>query len=420
MHNSKVHRFLFIAFHLPPGKGSSGLQRALSFLKKLASDAEISIDVLTVHPMAYSSVSSDQLDDLPDNLHIMRSWAFDTSRHLSIRGRYFGGLAVPDNWISWVPFGTLRGLMRAFRNRPQSIWVTYPLATSLILAFTLSRLTGAQLLVDFRDPMIEQDERTGTWYPTNVQVFNVRAWIEKKIAKHARFVTFCTESARQIFLSRYPDFPPAHSKVIPNGFEEAKFAGLGELNLQSPKPEKLTLLHSGTVYPGSDRSPASLFEAIAGNPELRKKVHVRLRATGYDEEIRTLVKEFGLQEVVEIAPSLPYREALLEMVSADMLLLLQGYTSNPAIPAKAYEYLRAQRPILALVSNQGETRSLLETAGVGVIADIESPDIVNQALGDLVAQCENDQFDHLSADKLLEYSREYNAEKFHDEIKLIL
>ena len=53
----------------------------------------------------------------------------------------------------------------------------------------------------------------------------------------------------------------------------------------------------------------------------------------------------GIGDVVKLAAPLPYHDALAEMSQVDGLLLLQR---NQQIPAEPHEYLRAQRPILAL------------------------------------------------------------------------
>jgi hypothetical protein len=68
------------------------------------------------------------------------------------------------------------------------------------------------------------------------------------------------------------------------------------------------------------------------------------------------------------------------MLSVDGLLLFQGYTSNPAIPAKLYEYLRARRPIFALVHENGETAATLRAEGVGTIVPLDSSELIVKGL----------------------------------------
>jgi hypothetical protein len=77
-------------------------------------------------------------------------------------------------------------------------------------------------------------------------------------------------------------------------------------------------------------------------------------------------------EIIELAPPIPYRSALQEMMRADGLLVLQASNCNDQIPAKVYEYLRCQRPILALTDPRGDTAGLLREAGIRNIARLDS------------------------------------------------
>jgi hypothetical protein len=67
---------------------------------------------------------------------------------------------------------------------------------------------------------------------------------------------------------------------------------------------------------------------------------------------------------VEFVPRVTRTDSLREMKTASALLLVQVGTTV-SVPAKAYEYLAAGRPVLAL-SEEGETAALVRASGVGV------------------------------------------------------
>ena len=96
-----------------------------------------------------------------------------------------------------------------------------------------------------------------------------------------------------------------------------------------------------------------------------------LRATGSDHHYRPMLEQLGLTDIVKLAPTVNYRDALREMLVADGLLLFQASMCNHQIPAKLYEYLRAGRPIFTLTDPIGNTASSLRSA--------EATDIVNIA-----------------------------------------
>jgi hypothetical protein len=83
----------------------------------------------------------------------------------------------------------------------------------------------------------------------------------------------------------------------------------------------------------------------------------------------------GLKDIVQLAPTISYRDALREMLQADGLLLFQASMCNHQIPAKLYEYLRAGRPIFTLTDPTGNTASSLRAAhamDIVNIADVAS------------------------------------------------
>jgi hypothetical protein len=64
--------------------------------------------------------------------------------------------------------------------------------------------------------------------------------------------------------------------------------------------------------------------------------------------------------------------------------VLQGATSNAAVPAKLYEYLRAGRPILALTDSAGETAATLERAGGAYLAALDDAAAIGERLHELL------------------------------------
>ena len=374
---------LMIAFHYPPCRGSSGLQRTLSFSRYLPAHGWSPI-ILSANPKAYPDQGPDQLGDIPASVPVRRAFALDTARHLSLRRRYVSWMSLPDRWISWVLGAVPAGLRLIRRHRPQVIWSTYPVATAHLIGMTLHRLTGIPWVADFRDPMTEVDAITGKNHPGDSQLWRVRRWIESRSVQSCTRAVFVTPGSLKIHAERYPEISPSRWSVVSNGFDEQTFTGTEQICPDRNPKRPLVLLHSGVLYATPDRDPSALFAAVA---KLRSEnrlsaadLRIVLRASGYDERYRQQIHELRIQDIISLEPPIGYRLALAEMLSVDGLLLFQGYTSNPAIPAKLYEYLRARRPILAMVDSQGDTAAVLRRAGVGRIAALESSEQIANAL----------------------------------------
>ncbi len=383
-------RVLMIAYHFPPFRGSSGSLRTINFARHLPRHGWSPL-ILTVNPRAYQDIGTDQLQDISSDLPVCRAFALDGARHLAIKGRYMSWTALPDRWVSWIAGGVPSGLWMIRKYRPAVIWVTYPTASALWIGYLLHRLTGIPLITDIRDPLTEEDPRTGVLYPRDTRLWKARRAIESRSIVHSSRTVLVTAGSRKLHADRYSQLPSDHWAIIPNGYEEQTFATVeNELGSHKREDAPLQLLHSGVLYPTPDRDPSAFFDALAElkssgtlNPN---QLVITLRACGSVERYQGMIRARGLDHFVKLEPAIPYRDALKEMLRADGLLLFQGYTSNPAIPAKLYEYLRARRPIFAMVDEAGDTAATLRSVGTGTIAPLESVDQIRRSLIEFLGQ----------------------------------
>jgi hypothetical protein len=370
-----------VAYHYPPYSGSSGVQRTLAFSRYLAASGWDPV-VLTATASSYDQVAS--AASIPADVPIVRAFAPDAARHLAIKGRYWSRIALPDRWRTWWLTAVPAGLAAIRRFRPQLIWSTYPLATAHAIAATLARRSGLPWVADFRDPMVEDFPDLGILAPSDPALRAARLRVERRTVESAGALVFCTESARRIVRERYPACADDHLHVISNGFDEQDFEAAEAMAPTQLPSGKRILLHSGTIYPGPDRDPTALMVALrelkAAGVVSAANFELRLRNPSHEEYFRRMTEEFGVADLVTILPPLPYHQSLAEMCGANGLLLLQGYTSNPAVPAKLYEYLRARRPILALVNDQGESAATLRTLGISSLAELTDADAAQQLL----------------------------------------
>lgn len=371
-----------IAFHMPPCAGSSGIQRTLRFVQHLP-DLGWEPVVLSAHPIAYPRTSHDLLPQLPEQTRVERTLALDTARHLAIGGRYFGFLARPDRWRTWRMSAVPRALRLTRTIRFDAIWSTYPIATAHAIAADVQRSTGLPWVADFRDPMAQ------TGYPVDPKTWQSFAAIEQRTVPVAARSVYTTPSAARLYKDRFAQVSPDRMVVIENGYDEESFVDAERSAGIAPETaDTITLLHSGIVYP-SERDPRALLRALACLKAERKvtpgRFRVRFRASEHEQLLRELAAEAGVLDLVEIAPPIPYQQALQEMMRVDGLVLLQASNCNEQIPAKLYEYLRARRPILALTDSRGDTARALASSGVLRLAPLDDAAAITQMLVDFIA-----------------------------------
>ena len=371
-----------IAYHFPPLVGSSGIQRTLRFVQHLPSLGWQPL-VLSASPRAYEKTSEDLLADVPAGTVVRHAFALDTARHLTIAGRYFGWMARPDRWASWQFDAIRQGRKLIKEFKPDVIWSTYPIATAHVIAAALHKHSGIPWVADFRDPMAQDG------YPADPLTHQSYVNIETDAAAHAAHCIFTTPGAAQDYRHRYPS-AAGRMVVLENGYDEESFVAAGQQNTyRAPSPDKpLILLHSGIVYP-SERDPTQLFVALqrlqGAGAISPADLKIRFRASVHDELLQTLAAAHGVQNFIECCPSIPYRDALAEMMSVDALLVMQASNCNAQIPAKIYEYLRAGRPIIGLTDPMGDTAGVLLGTGLSDIARLDSTDEIAAMLPRLVS-----------------------------------
>lgn len=366
-----------IAYHFPPLAGSSGIQRTLRFVQQLPQQGWQPV-VLSAHPRAYERTDSALLADVPESVPVVRAQAFDAARHFALWGRYPGALARPDRWMSWRFDAVRQGLALIKAHRPAAIWSTYPIATAHAIAAELAQRSGLPWIADFRDPMAQEG------YPADPAQWRSFDAIESRAFALAQHCVLTTPGAERLYRERYPS---AAAKIcrIENGYDEDTFAKAeSRLKQQEAKPNATpVLLHSGIVYP-DERNPTQLFEALGRLRALGAitpgDFKIRFRAAVHDGLLRRLAAEHKVEDFVEIAPPIPYADALSEMLQVAALVIMQSSNCNDQVPAKVYEYLRARRPVLALTDPQGDTAAVARASGIEAIVPLNDTEALCQQL----------------------------------------
>jgi hypothetical protein len=364
-----TRRLLMIAYHFPPLAGSSGIQRTLRFVQHLPKFGWQAL-VLTTHERAYLKTSDDLLSEVPGGTVVRRAFALDTARHLSIGRRHVGAWARPDRWVSWRIDGVRQGLRMIDEFAPDAIFSTFPIATAHLIGAELQRRSGLPWIADFRDPMAQEG------YPEDPKVWASYKAIEQRAMDHAATCLFTTPSATQTYRETYPQ-ARLRIDMLENGYDEDAFAAVeAEARASGPIDPGVSIwVHSGAVYP-AERDPTRLFEALQAmklSGEAKPgRLRLRFRAPVHDALLNDLAGRFGVRDLIEVAPPLPYGAALAEMLRADALLLMQASSCNEQVPAKVYEYLRARRPLLCLSDPRGDTVQTVRRAGIERTARLDS------------------------------------------------
>jgi glycosyltransferase involved in cell wall biosynthesis len=398
---------LIIAYHFPPQAGSSGLLRSLKYCRYLPQFGWHPA-VLTPHTRAYEKIDEKSLNSIPKGVPVIRSFAIDTKKHMGIGGRYLRYMALPDRWVSWVFGGVPTGLRAVREHKIDVLYSTFPIMSAAVIGLWLQRFTGLPWVLDLRDPMGQDD------CGNDRLVRGVWNKVERACMRRVSRVIFTAESTRRIYLERYPEFlKPEMCVLISNGYDEADFRHL-ELSAIGPVPagRRIRLVHSGLIYP-VERDPRPMFSAVGRLKKMGRlsadRVQIVFRAPGSEDLYRRLLTERDIEDLITLEPHMPYRQALQECAEADGLLLFQAADCDMQIPAKAYEYLRIGKPILALTTHAGDTATLLREVGGATIVNIASEDEIYEGLSSFIDALRVGTHPVPDKEKIQRYTREGQA-----------
>ena len=171
-----------------------------------------------------------------------------------------------------------------------------------------------------------------------------------------------TPYLKQEFLSRYPELRADKIQVIYNGYDESDFSDNGVAH----RSDRFEIIHAGLVT-REFRNPLPLLETVAAliaDGSLPRD-QVKVTFLGGDwwvasPEFTVEIKRLGLDGVVSVEGRVSHQAALKRLAEAAVLLVLQASDDTRSlIPAKAFEYLRIGRPILALTF-EGATADLIK------------------------------------------------------------
>ena len=131
---------------------------------------------------------------------------------------------------------------------------------------------------------------------------------------------------------------------------------------------------------------------------------------------REWAEGLGLGDRLELIPYAPRRRSLELQRDSEALLLLipdAGGRGKGVLSGKVFEYLAAERPILAAVPPDGAAAALIRETGAGVVAPPDDVEALQAALAELHARFANGGLPAVELDEAVRHrlSRRARAEE---------
>jgi glycosyltransferase involved in cell wall biosynthesis len=370
-------KVLLVTLYFPPA-GGGGVQRPLKFATHLPG---LGIETHVLAPDDPKWIHRDE--DLPTPT---LAWVHRV-RFLGPRGRrpadelhgtaglerysrqlqlFSRRLLFPDENVSWN-LTAIPAAMRIVRQEGiDVVLTTSPPGSVHLVGAAVKRATGVKWVADLRDSLVAHPHR-------DAQRLLVRAkeqghhMVARLAAQSADGIVTVSDAISEEMRGLNPRGPVV---TIANGSDFDDFAGLD----YEPGAERFRITHAGSFF--GKRDPKPFLTALARVNGVVARFVGDFRAT--DREWAT-----GIDDRIELIPYAPHRRSLeLQRDSEALLLLIPDADGRGqgVLSGKVFEYLAAERPILAVVPPDGAAAKLLRETGAGVVVAPDDIDGIEREL----------------------------------------
>jgi len=274
---------------------------------------------------------------------------------------------VPDENVSWNVTAIPAAIRIARREGIDVVITTSPPTSVHLVGAAVKRATGARWIADLRDSIAANPHR-------RVESRLVRAKeatgesVARLVARYADVVTAVSAPIAAEVTALGAD----RVETIPNGSDFEDFAGL-----EYTPGERFRLTHTGSFF--GKRTPRPVLEALAGTD-----ADIVARFVGdFRAADRQWAAGLELGDRLELHPYLPRRQVLELQRDSEALLLLipdSGGRGRAVLSAKVFEYIAAERPILAAVPPDGAAAELIRETGTGTVVAPGDVDGLREAM----------------------------------------
>jgi glycosyltransferase involved in cell wall biosynthesis len=376
-------KLLLVTLYFPPA-GGGGVQRPLKFASHLPA---LGIETHVLAPDDPKWVHEDVDLPLPTQAWIHRArYLGPRSRRLAdeLHGRSGLDLALrrassvgrrlllPDENVTWNATAIPKAISIVRREGIDVVLTTSPPGSVHLIGAAVQKATGAKWVADLRDSIVLHPHRSVEGAGARAKQ-KARAGVARLVARQADAIVAVSEAIAE---ETRAIEPRGRVVTIANGSDFDDFAGL-----VYSRGDRFRLTHAGSFFGKRDPKPFLRALAESGLED------VTVRFVGdFRPRDREFMESLGLGDRVEVIEYVPRRESLRLQRDSDALLLLIPEADGRGrgiLSGKVFEYLAAERPVLAVVPPDGAAAELVRETGAGLVAGPDDVPGIRDALLEL-------------------------------------
>ncbi len=280
-------------------------------------------------------------------------------------------LLVPDENVSWNLTAIPAAIRIAKKEQIDVVLTTSPPSSIHFVGAAVKKATGAKWVADLRDSLVAHPHRRAESIAVRAKE-KVDHGVAQLVARSADAITCVSDAIAE----EAGSFSPRGRVVtISNGCDFDDFAGL-----DYTPGERFRITHTGSFF--GKRDPRPFLTALD-----ESGLDVEARFLGdFRSSDRVWAEELDLGDRLRLLPYAPRAESLGLQRDSDALLLLipdAGGRGKGVLSGKVFEYLAAERPILAVVPTDGAAADLIRETGAGVVVAPHDVEGIRAALEEL-------------------------------------
>ncbi len=281
-------------------------------------------------------------------------------------------LLVPDENVSWNLTAVPSAIRIVKREGIDVVVTTSPPSSVHLVGASVKRATGVPWVADLRDSVVAHPHRSAERLLVRAKEQGEHA-VAKLVTRGADAIVTVSDAIADEMRERNPKGPVV---TIANGSDFDDFSGLAHVPSQ-----RFRITHAGSFFGKRDPRPFLTAVKQSGLDDIVVRFLGDFRSTD-----REWVEQQELGDRIELIPYAPRRRSLELQRDSEALLLLipeAGGRGKGVLSGKVFEYLAAERPILALVPPDGAAAQLIRETGAGVVVAPDDVEGMKAALREL-------------------------------------